>query len=258
MKKPKILVYDIETAPIIGFVWGLWDQNVGLNQIIGDWHVIAWSAKWLGEDKIMYADQRKAKDMENDKDILKKLWLLLDEADAVVTQNGQSFDQRKLYARFLLHGMQPPSRSKHFDTKCIASKHFAFTSNKLEYLTDKLCTKYKKLKHKKFEGFELWRECLSGNLAAWREMEKYNKHDVLSTEELYLKLRPWTEGGIQYLFSEGETECDCGCSDFIKRGFYYTKISCFQRYRCKRCGKWYRSTLNLYNKEKRKGMKVSI
>ena len=34
---PKVLVYDIETAPILGHVWRLWDQNVGLNQIVSDY-----------------------------------------------------------------------------------------------------------------------------------------------------------------------------------------------------------------------------
>jgi hypothetical protein len=38
--KPKVLIYDIETAPILGYVWRLWDQNIGLNMIEQDWHVI--------------------------------------------------------------------------------------------------------------------------------------------------------------------------------------------------------------------------
>ena len=31
--RPRIGVIDIETAPIVGNVWGLYDQNVGINQI---------------------------------------------------------------------------------------------------------------------------------------------------------------------------------------------------------------------------------
>src|SRR5690606_10614258 len=44
---PKVLVFDIETSPIIAHVWSLWDQNVGLNQIMTEWHIMSWSAKWL-------------------------------------------------------------------------------------------------------------------------------------------------------------------------------------------------------------------
>src|ERR1700722_10331801 len=148
-RKIKVLLFDIETAPIIGYVWGLWDQTVGLNQIKSDWHLLSWSAKWLDDpaSKVMYMDQRNEKNIENDKNILKALWKLLDAADVVITQNGIRFDSKKVNARFILNGMKPPSSYKHIDTCKIASRVFGFTSNKLEYLTDKLNTKYKKLKH---------------------------------------------------------------------------------------------------------------
>ena len=69
---PRVLLFDIETAPILAHVWGLWDNNVALNQIIADWHVLSWSAKWLGDppSKVMYADQRNAKNIEDDKQLL--------------------------------------------------------------------------------------------------------------------------------------------------------------------------------------------
>src|SRR5690606_2512370 len=106
--------------------------------------------------KVMYQDQRKAKDVRNDKELLRGIWNLLDEADIVITQNGKAFDVKKLNARFLLNGFQPPSSYRHIDTKILAKKTFALTSSKLEYMTSKLCTKYKKLSHKKYPGFSLW------------------------------------------------------------------------------------------------------
>lgn len=260
MNGPKVLLFDIETAPIIAYVWGLWDNNVALNQIKSDWHVLAWSAKWL-EDKpkdIMYADQRHAKNIEDDSEILKQIWALLDEADIVVTQNGRSFDQKKLNARFILNGFQPPSSYKHIDTKLLAQKHFAFSSNKLEYMTDKLCTKYKKLKVTgKFSGFTLWSECLKGNLKAWKQMEKYNKYDVLSLEELYQKLISWDSTINFALYSEDNAPvCSCGSTSFLKRGFFYTSVGKFQRFRCNKCGAETRSRDNLFDKEKRKSLRT--
>ena len=134
--KPKILIYDIETAPILGYVWGLWQNNVGLNQIESDWYALSWSAKWLGspEDEVMYMDQRHAKNIEDDSKMLKDIWKLLDEADIVITQNGKKFDQKKLNARFIMHGMKPPNSYRHIDTLQIAKRVFGFTSNKLEYM----------------------------------------------------------------------------------------------------------------------------
>lgn len=258
-KGPKVLLFDIETAPILAHVWGLWENNVSLNQIIQDWHILSWSAKWLHDtpDKVMYKDQRNAKNIEDDSAILKDIWTLLDQADIVITQNGIQFDRKKINARFIMNGFQPPSSYKHIDTKVIASKHFGFTSNKLEYMTDKLNTQYKKLKHNKFPGHELWRECLKGNLEAWKEMEQYNKHDVLALEELFYKLIPWDNSINFNLYHDEEDHvCKCGSTSFSKNGFYYTSTGKYQKHKCKQCGAEHRDRENLFSKEKRQSLKM--
>jgi hypothetical protein len=256
---PKILIFDIETSPLISYTWGIWDQTVGLNQIKEDWYVLAWSAKWLDDapSKIMYKDQRGEKKISDDKKLMEGIWALLDEADIVVTQNGKAFDVKKLNARFILHGMRPPSGYRHIDTKVLAKKYFAFTSNKLEYMTDKLCTKYKKLSHKKFPGFSLWTECLAGNEEAWKEMEKYNKYDVLSLEELYKKMAPWDNSINFGVYNDKiEQKCSCGSEkELYKKGFAYTANGKFQRYLCLDCGKQHQGKQNLLSIEKRKSLK---
>jgi uncharacterized protein YprB with RNaseH-like and TPR domain len=258
-KGPKVLLFDIETAPIVAHVWTLWENNVGLNQIVADWHVLSWSAKWLGDNasQVMYDDQRNAKNIEDDKRLLQGIWDLLDQADIVITQNGKSFDQKKLNARFILNGFQPPSSFKHIDTKLIAKRHFAFTSNKLEYMTDKLCVKYKKLQHKEFPGHEMWTQCLKGNIKAWEAMEIYNKYDVLSLEELFTILIPWDSTINFNLYHDAEENtCKCGSSEFIRNGFYYTSSGKYQKLRCKKCGAETRCRENLFSKEKRAALKV--
>lgn len=253
MSKPKILIYDIETAPLLSFTWGIWQQDVPLNMINNDWFVLSWAAKWHGdpESKIMYMDQRNAKDIEDDKKILEGIWKLLNEADVVITQNGKSFDEKKLNARFILNGLKPPSPYEHIDTKRIASRKFAFTSNKLEYLTDKLCTK-KKSKHKKFPGFELWKECLKGNKQAFKELEEYNKMDVLSLEELYNKLQPWAKEA-SFMHLHEDIVCSCGNTKLTKYGTRVIKSGKYQMYLCTSCGSRYRGKENL-----RKGLNKTL
>lgn len=256
MAKPRVLLFDIETSPILGHVWGLWDNTLSLNQIKEDWFVLSWAAKWLGDSpsKVMYADQRKAKRLNDDGKLLQGIWNLLDEADIVITQNGKKFDVKKLNARFIIHGFKPPKSFRHIDTLELSKKNFAFTSNKLEYLTDKLCKKWRKSGHKKFPGFELWKECLNNNMEAWREMESYNKLDVLALEELYGILIPW--GGFDFnSYSDSlGIICVCGKDDFLKRGFVYTNRGKFQRYQCKACGKEIKSSANELSKEKKKSL----
>lgn len=247
----KLLFLDIETTPMLNYTWGIWEQNVALNQIHTDWSVLSWAAKWQGSSKVHYKDLRKSKDKSDDKELVKGIWALLDEADVIVTQNGKEFDAKRLNSRFAIHGLKPPKPYKHIDTLKLAKKYFGFTSNKLEYLTNTLCTKYKKLTHKKFPGFELWKECLNGNQAAWREMEQYNKHDVLSLEELYNKLIPWDNSVNFSLYRNDDlTQCSCGSVDFQRRGFRYTATGKYQHYYCKSCGSWHQSGKNLNEKKR--------
>lgn len=257
---PKILLVDIETAPLLAYCWGLFDQNVGLNQIHTDWHLLSWAAKWHdpeGKKKYptMYMDQRNAKDLENEKVILEGIWKLLDEADIVVGHNSKRFDVKKLNARFIAHGMKPPSPYRQIDTLTIAKKHFAMTSNKLEYLAEKLGCKLKKMKTKKFIGFELWKECLAKNKEAFKEMELYNKRDVHVLEEVYNKLIPWDNSINFAVYNNGDHVCSCGSAHLIKKGITATNTGIFQRYKCKKCGKAFQDKINELSLEQRKAMK---
>lgn len=257
----KVLIFDIETAPIEAFVWGLWDQTVGLNQIIKDWAILSWSAKWLGSDEVMYMDNRNESDCRNDEKIVRAMHKLLDEADVVVTQNGVKFDEKKLNSRFLKYKLKRPSSFRHIDTYKIAQRAFAHTSNKLEYMTKNFCTNNQKLSHGEFPGFDLWREiCLNGPRVkkAWEEMEKYNRMDVLSLEELFLELRGWDNSINFAVFTDHEADAcgSCGSDALTKKGFRYSNFGKYQRFQCRDCGAEFRGRENLLSKEKRKSLKV--
>ena len=258
----RILYFDIETAPLRGAVWSMWMNNLGLNQIETDWFILSYAARWSGdpEGEVMYEDLQGYVDQEDDSKLLDSLWKLLDEADVVIGQNSKKFDAKKINARFIMNGYTPPSSYKHIDTLQMAKSSFAFTSNKLEYMSDKLCTKYKKLTHQSFAGYKLWAECLKDNPEAWAEMRLYNEYDVLSLEELYLKLAPWDKKHVNFnLFNEGtDVVCRCGSTDIVEYGFAYTGTSKFQRYRCRDCGAESRGRTNLFDKEKRKSLHMNI
>lgn len=252
---PKVLLFDIETAPMLVYAWSLWDESIAPNQIVEDWAVLSWSAKWLDAKEVMYMDNRNAKYPREDKKILRELWRLLDEADIVVTQNGKQFDEKKLNARFVIHGMPRPSSYRHIDTKQIAKQKFGFTSNRLEYMAEKLNKKYFKEKHAKFQGMELWKECLKGNLQAWKEMEKYNKHDVLALEELFKTLAPWSNTVNFSVYHERPTNvCSCGSSSYVRNGYFYTNRGKYQRFKCSDCGHETRANANLLSKKKKRSL----
>lgn len=244
----------METAPLLASVWELFDQNVGLEQIKADWHLLSYAAKWLGSKDVIYADQSKAKDIEDDRVLLKQLRALLDEADMVCGHNVRNFDLKKINARLVLHGFNPPSPYKIIDTLEIAKRHFKFSSNKLAFLSQHLC-KAKKLDHKKFPGFMLWKECLAGNKEAWAEMKRYNIQDVISLEELYIRLRSWDSQHPNHGLYMKDSVCPkCGSDKVERRGFSYTGVGKYQRWQCRGCGGWSRGATLVSNKEERQAM----
>lgn len=251
---PKTLFIDIETSPILGHVWGLWNNNVGLNQIDRDWHILSFCAKWKNQDDVIYQDNSDADDIEDDSYLMTCIWHLLNKADIVVAHNAKRFDIKKINARLIMNGLPKPSQYKVVDTLEIAKKHFAFTSNKLEYLTDKLCSQ-KKDSHSRYPGHKLWSECLKGNKDAFNEMRKYNIADVLALEELYGTLSSWDNS----LPNEDVYVDDIlDMSVWEKDGFHYTALGKYQVYRNKENGQQKRSRVNLLSKEKRDSLLVNV
>jgi DNA polymerase elongation subunit (family B) len=231
----KILLLDIETAPNLVHVWGLWQQNVGINQIMDSGYVLCWAAKWYGEDNISFSSVHHT----SPKRMLKDIHSLLEEADAVVHYNGTKFDIPTLNKEFLLHGLTPPSPYKQIDLLRTARSQFRFPSNKLDYIAQSL-NLGSKVSHR---GHQLWIDCMNGVDEAWKEMEEYNIHDVVLLEQVYDHLKPWIKGHPNHNLYDSSTVCPhCGSHHIQKRGTATTKASIYQRYQCKECGTWSRGT----------------
>lgn len=253
---PIIITLDIETFPVVACVWKIWDENIGLEQILHDWSIASFAYKELGKRKVHFFSTggRGADKTRDDSEVLKELWRVLNWADIVITQNGRAFDEKKINARLVTKGFRPYKPIKVIDTKLIAKKHFSFTSNRLEWLS-KTLTDLPKHKHKEFPGFELWEECLKDNPKAWRVMRKYNIIDVISDEKVYLAVRPWMEGHPNVAaYNENEKiQCPkCGSERMVKQGLRVTQSGEYHRYQCQACGGWARSRYTLNTLAKRK------
>ena len=232
------LFLDIETSPNVGHVWGLWQQNIGLPQLIESSYTMCWSAKWAGQEKVLFDSTFKSRS----KKMIKGLHSLIDKADMVVHYNGTSFDMPTANKEFLLHELPPPSPVKQIDLLRIVRAKFRFPSNKLNYVAQRLGLG-KKFAH---EGHTLWIKCMNNDPAAWKLMEKYNKHDVVLLEKLYYKLRPWIKGSLNTALFNGVSQCPtCGSTRFHKRGFAFTSSLVYQRYQCQNCKSWFRGSKNI-------------
>lgn len=245
----KILLFDIENAPAIAYIWQSKTEYVNPEMIKDEWYMMCWAAKWLGEKKIMSSALCDHKGYDprnpNDKQLLGELWKLLDEADIVVAHNGKSFDCKKANACFIKHGITPPSPYIVIDTLTEARKHFMFTSNKLNELGKVLGVGAKI----HTGGFKLWLDCMLGDTKAWNKMKKYCRNDVLLLEKVYLKLRPYMKNHPCTAF---DGKCPrCGSTAMLNNGTRVTLTGRFQRLVCKMCGGHAKNRIAGYTKEER-------
>lgn len=256
-KLPKILIFDLETAPMRAYVWGLWDQNVAINQIISDWFVISWSAKWLFNDEVKH-ERLTGKEAiaMNDERIIKELWKLIDEADIILAHNLDKFDKPRMNTRFLKYGLKFPSPYQTIDTLKVARREFKVSSNKLDYLCQFLGLNIKI----DTGGFKLWEKCLKGDEDSLRDMDKYCQQDVLILEELYLKLRPYIRSHPNvalYMETENTVCPNCGSSKLKWKHKYTTPANQYNTARCE-CGAFVRSKTSTIDKYKRKKLGTPI
>lgn len=238
--KPRIFLIDIETSPIIGYTWGTYEQTV--LKIIEPSKIISVSWKELGSKttnvKCLSDYSGYKKGVLDDKKLIQDVWKILDEADICIAHNGDSFDFKRLNARFVWHGLTAPSSYQTIDTLKVAKKYFKFDGNSLNALG-----LYFNLGAKAATGgFSLWTECIAGDKDAWEKMKAYNQQDVDLLEKVYLVLRPYqTNHPNVSLISggcDGETCPSCQSTAVQKRGLSFTKTGSKQRYQCKDCGSW--------------------
>jgi len=198
----KILLIDIEVAPNTAHVWGIFDQNISINQLLESSYTLCYAAKWYGESKIMFDSIQKSGKQK----MLDSVHKLLDEADAIVHYNGSRFDIPILHKEFLLSGMPPPAPSKQIDLLQVARRQFRFVSNKLDYVAQALGLG-SKTEH---EGHALW--------VGW--IKQHPNHNAYSADVC----------------------CpNCASRKLQSRGTQRSRTAIYQRYQCQNCGSWARS-----------------
>lgn len=256
-KQAKVLVFDIETSPLITYTWGIWNQNIPTDNIIKDWLILTWSAKWIFEDRIYSAKIKPSEIKRNDdKRVVKALWSMIDEADVIIAHNGNKFDIKRMNTRFLKHGLNLPSPYQSIDTLLHARKKFNITSNRLDYIAKDFLG----IKGKMETETGLWRRAIEGDREALTIMDEYCQQDVKVLEDVYLHLRPYIQPhpNIGLLEPSDKPQCpSCGSTDLRPTGDYNTYVNTYMAFRCGCCKSISRSRVNATPKKVRDNLNVS-
>ena len=238
MSEPRILVYDIENSPSLGWVWQKYQTDVV--EFKEDWYLLCFAYKWLGGKTVKTVALPDfplyKREPENDYHVASELWHLFNEADIVVAHNGNRFDQAKARARFLVHGFEPHTPFREIDTLQVARKRFNFTANNL----DELCRQLGIGRKEYTGGIDTWLGCMRGDTKSWATMLKYNKRDVAMLEELYLRFRPWMENHPNIALISGRPSAcpKCGSEEgmVLRKHRRINTVTAADVYQCKACG----------------------
>lgn len=234
----KILIYDLETSPNLGWVWQKYEQNVLAYE--KEWQILCFAYKWLGEKKTHSVAIPDFK-CKTDEKVVKELWKLFDEADIILAHNNNKFDQKKATARFIYYKLPPPAPYKAIDTLQAIKRVASFNSHKLDDL-GKLLGEGKKLK----TDFSLWLGCMNNDPKAWKKMTAYNRQDVKLLERIYLRIRPYIKSHPNLGIYQNEVVCPrCGSKDINFRGYQTNQTTKYHRFVCKSCGGWSKDGKNL-------------
>lgn len=220
-KKIKRLFYDIETSYNIVKSWRVgYNLNIQPNDILHERAIISVAYKWEGEDLVNFLSWDKG----CDKKLVEKFVKVMAEADELVGHNIERYDTSFLMTRAIKHGILALPKYTQYDTLKKAKQHFNFNSNKLDYIA-KFLGLEGKYNH---QGMKMWDDIIQydlfniGNKAdrnhSMDEMITYNMMDVVQTEEVFNRLRLYTEHQIHHgiLLNKPKFTCPNDGSENVK------------------------------------------
>jgi DNA polymerase elongation subunit (family B) len=151
----KRLVLDIETSAHIVETYGLFNQNIGLNQLTESTRMISFAAKWLDNPRLaFYSEFHNGRD-----EMVRAAFELVDQADAVIHYNGKGFDMKHLNREFkeldvrIREGessgvhLGQPGDYHHIDLLTVVRNKFKLASNKLDYVAREFLRVGGKVRH---------------------------------------------------------------------------------------------------------------
>lgn len=229
------LYFDIEKSPEIAAVYEPFDAKVV-------WKVersIMFSISYAIDDGPIHCVTNAdfpafKKNPHDDYGVTKKAWELLNTPDIIpIAHNGDNFDLKVLNTHFVLHGLPPVNPSRSVDTLKIARRNFKFFGNSLDSLAEFFGIGGK---IKKKPGTD--KACFEGDEKAYKEMKKYNNHDVHLLREIYKKLAPFHSTHPHVDPEMGSLACpNCGSTDIRSKGIERLVMGVKECLKCHDCGR---------------------
>ena len=226
------MVYDIETSQVRADLWWTGKQFVGHKALVdgpeGETRIISISWKYVGEDEVYALTW----DDGCDKEMMQEFMAYYNRCDMVIGQNNNSFDNKLCKTRAAKHGLFVNRFVKSFDIYRKAKQVFRLPSFSMAYMA-KFFGLTLKQSH---EGIVMWKMIQYGTpdqkAEYLKKMVTYNIGDIVTTEELYMKMRPYLSGVTHIGVAQGEERWTCpmtGSDNVELYNTIYTEAGTVQR-----------------------------
>lgn len=208
----KTMVYDIETSLVRIEHWGTGKTYINHNQLTqgieGETRIISIAWKYVGEDEVYALTW----DDGCDKEMMREFMNYYNACDMVIGQNNNSFDNKLVATRAAKHGFPLNRFVKSFDIYRKVKSVLKLQSYSMAYMA-KFFGLTLKQSH---EGIRMWKMIQYGTPSEKKEylkkMVDYNIGDIVTTEELYMKLRPYMGTVSHFGVKEGKPRWSCPVS----------------------------------------------
>lgn len=185
----KILIYDIETSRVSAKLFWTGKTYINYKQIRGIPQIISVSWRWLGEETVHHLKW----DMKThtDEKLVEEFLKVYNKADMVVGYNNKNFDDRWINAKAMRYNLFVNVYVKSFDLIKHSKRLFRLLSYSMAYLAEYMGVTLKQ----GHEGIKMWDMIEDGTPEEQEEyidkMINYNVGDIITTEEIFLKLRKY-------------------------------------------------------------------
>jgi len=206
-KNPRIMIYDIETSRGVFKAFWTGKQYLGYKSMIKEPSIISISWKYIGQPKVY--DLNWDLDTHSDRDMVKKFLKHYNSCDMVIGQNNDNFDNRWVQARAMKYNFDFNTHIKSFDIMKMNKKLFRIPSYSMDYVTKFIDVTFKQ----SHEGILMWNMIEDGTKKEQKEYIKkmidYNKGDIISTEDIYLRNRKYYGHKVHFGVLQGNPKFTC-------------------------------------------------
>ena len=261
----RVVTLDIERIPgrarvkhrgltIEGEFWDLsgWKHTIGRRIHADD--VLEWPRticaawKWYDQADVEFAAEWEVGGYDG---FMRAVWDVFNDADLIIGHNADRFDARHLTGGWAEMGLPAPSPYKVVDTLKIARGTFAYESNTLDALNRRLGIDAKTDKY----DARIARAAVNGDKEAQETLSAYNRGDIIASEALFDRLRPFAKG-IPHLgmWTDDELACpSCGSTMTATGKTVHANVQRYEHLHCPNCGSHARGTTTLKNPTRTRG-----